>query len=98
MAHNPDTHPDERPPIPVIDSPHAPFVFYEGAPALGVTNGIVNITLAATRTWICDNGSIMNDHVVVVYLRGNIEAASSLRKALDDALLLAETMTQGTPH
>jgi hypothetical protein len=31
----------------------------------------------------------MNEQVVVAHLRGNVQAALSLRKAIDDALLLA---------
>jgi hypothetical protein len=37
-----DTNPKQGAPISVIDSPHAPFIFYEGAPALGFTNGVVS--------------------------------------------------------
>ena len=72
----------------VSDNPHAPFIFYEGAPALGFSNGIVNITLSANRTWIGPNG-VKNEQTVVAYLRGSIQAALSLRKAIDNALLLA---------
>jgi hypothetical protein len=95
MADNPDTRPKEGAVIPVGDTPHAPFVFYEWAPAFGYMNGIINITLAAGRTWVRPDG-IVNDQVVVAYLRGNIQAAISLRKALDDALLLAAPPVQGT--
>jgi hypothetical protein len=34
MANNPDTHPKEEMAIPVSDTPHAPFIFYENAPLL----------------------------------------------------------------
>jgi hypothetical protein len=70
MADNPA--PSEGVPFPVNDSPHAPFIFYEDAPALGFTNGIVNITLGANRTWVGANGTVMNERVVVAYLRGNV--------------------------
>jgi hypothetical protein len=51
MAENPDPRPAEQTVFPVSDVPHAPFIFYEMAPALGFTNGIINITLSANRTW-----------------------------------------------
>ena len=83
--------------IQVNDVSHAPFIiFYEWAPAFGFTNGIINLTLAANRTWVGPDGTAMNDQVVVAYLRGNIQAAIGLRKAIDDALLLAAPTTEGT--
>jgi hypothetical protein len=93
MADNPDTRPKEVT-VPVSDSPHAPFIFYEIAPAFGFTNGVVNITLSANRTWIGPNG-VMNEQVVTAYLRGNIQAALSLRQAIDSALLLATPTPEG---
>jgi hypothetical protein len=94
MADNPDTVPKEGAAIPVSDTLHAPFIFYDWAPCLGFTNGVVNITLAANRTWIRPNG-VANEQVVVAYLRGSIQAARNLRKAIDDALLLAAPTGEG---
>jgi hypothetical protein len=94
MADNPDTRPREGVVIPVSDSSHAPFIFYEVAPAFGFTNGVVNITLSANRTWVGPNG-VMNEQVVTAYLRGNIQAALSLRQAIDNALLLATPTPEG---
>jgi hypothetical protein len=94
MAGDPDPRPQQVV-IGVSDTPHAPFIFYEGASAFGVTNGVVNITLSANRTWIATNGDVMNEQVVVAYLRGNIQAALSLRQALDNALLLAAPTGEG---
>jgi hypothetical protein len=93
MADDPNTRPAQV--IPVSDVPHAPFLFFEVAPAFGVTNGVVNITLSANRTWIGPNG-IVNEQVVVAYLRGNIQAALGLRAAIDSALLLAAPTAQGS--
>jgi hypothetical protein len=95
MADDPDTRPKEGDIIPVSDTPHAPFIFYEGAPAFGFTNGVVNITLAAGRILVGSDSSPVNDHVVVAYLRGNVQAALSLRKAIDGALLLAAPTQEG---
>ncbi len=94
MADNPDTRPAKGAIIQVSDVPHAPFIFYEVAPAFGFMNGVVNITLSANRTWAGPNG-IVNEQVVVAYLRGNIPAALSLRQAIDDALLLAAPTGEG---
>jgi hypothetical protein len=93
MADNPDSRPGEvAVVIPVNDVPHAPFIFYEGAPVSGHTNGIISLTLSATRTYVGPDGA---PNVVVAYLRGNIQAAVSLRQAIDGALLLAAPTTEG---
>jgi hypothetical protein len=95
MADNPDTGPKEGAMVQIIDTTHAPFIFYEVAPAFGVTNGVINITLSANRTLIGPNGTVVNEQVVVAYLRGNIQAAISLRQAIDNALLLAVPTQEG---
>jgi hypothetical protein len=71
----------------VADTPHAPFIFFESAPTFGVMNGVLNITLAATRTVIGPDG-ILTDHVVIAYLRGNVPAMLSLKGAIEGAMLL----------
>ena len=95
MADTPDTRPGEvAVVIPVNDVPHAPFIYYEAVPVSGHANGVINLTLSATRTYIGPDGTAKNDLVVVAYLRGNIQAAISLRKAIDAALLLATPTTE----
>ena len=103
MADNPDARPKEQPTTPQVkdadivaipDVPHAPFIFFEMTPALGHTNGIINLTLSANRVTVGPNG-VINEQVVVAYLRGNIQAALSLRRAIDDALLLAAPAGEG---
>ncbi len=83
MADNPDTRPTQIPTPPVVDTTHAPFIFYENAPAFGFTNGIVNITLSANRSYIGPNSEVVNEQIVVAYLRSNIQAALGLRQAID---------------
>jgi hypothetical protein len=97
MADNPAARPAQAPVIPVGDVLHAPFIFYEWAPAFGFINGVVNLTLAANRTWIGQDGAVLNEQVVVAYLRGNVQAALSLRDSLDKALLLAAPAPEGKP-
>ena len=89
MTDNPDPRAGKMTAIPISDVPHAPFIFYENAPAFGFTNGVVNITLSANRTYAGPDGATANEQIVVAYLRGNIPAALSLRQAIDNALLLA---------
>jgi len=95
MADNPDPRPAQVPIIPVSDSPHAPFIFYEWAPAFGFTNGIVNLSLAANRSHIGKDGAALNEQVVVAHLRGNVQAALSLRDSVNKALLLAAPTPEG---
>jgi len=45
MADNPEARPENVSPLAVSDTPHAPFIYFEIAPAFGFTNGVVNITL-----------------------------------------------------
>jgi hypothetical protein len=94
MADNPDTSPNKGGVVSISDTAHAPFIFYDWAPTFGFMNGIVSITLAANRSTVGPEG-LINDQVVVAHLRGNIQAALSLRKALDDALLMAAPTREG---
>ena len=96
MADNPDPRPGEVAVIiPINDTPHAPFIFYEGAPVASHINGVINITLSASRAYIGPDGAPRTDHVVVAYLGGNVQAAVSLREAINNALLLAAPTTEG---
>ena len=94
MAENPEPGHEKVAALPVSDLPHAPFIFYEAAPVFGFANGVVNITLSAHRTYPGPGGAIVNEQVVVAYLRGNVPAALNLRKAIDKALLLAAPTPQ----
>jgi len=72
----------------VKDLPHAPIVYFEGAPSSGINSGIVNVTLAVVRNLPDGQGGVAQDVIAVAYLRCNMPAAIELRKALDDAILL----------
>jgi hypothetical protein len=89
MTDNPKPPAEEAIAVPISDAPHAPFIFFEAAPIYGFTNGVVNITLTANRSYAGPDGAIVNEQMVVAYLRGSIPAALSLRKAIDNALLIA---------
>ena len=87
MADNPEARPEKVPAIPISDTPHAPFIFYENAPAFGFTNGVVNVTLSANRTYAGPDGAIVNEQVVIAYLRRNVRALLQFEtQALQDRL------------
>jgi hypothetical protein len=88
MTESSDAHTRETKPALVTDNPNAPFIYFELAPALGFNKGVVSITLSANRAWIGPKGPT-NEQTVVAHMRGNIQAAVSLRNAIDKALLLA---------
>jgi hypothetical protein len=72
----------------VQDLPHAPIIYFEGAPSFGINNGIINVTLAVARHLPDGQGGVAQDVIAIAYLRCNLPAAMELRKALDDAILL----------
>jgi hypothetical protein len=71
----------------VKDPANAPFIFFEAAPAFGNANGIVNVTLVASRH-LLSGTLVTTDVVAVAHLRCSVPAAMALRNALDRALLL----------
>lgn len=75
--------------ISAIGSAHAPFLYFENAPAFGTLNGIIQITLEAQRIFPTGTGAPAMDRVIVAHLRMNVPAANSLKAAIEGALLLA---------
>jgi hypothetical protein len=82
-------NPDAPSGMPYTDTLRAPFLYFETVPGLAYYNGIISVTLTAGRNWVGQDGAMVDEQVVVAYLRCNIPAAISLRDALDKALLLA---------
>jgi hypothetical protein len=78
--------------ISAIASAHAPFLYFENAPAVGHLNGIIRITLTASR--ILPGDSASEDHVIIAHLRMNVPAAESLKTAIESALLLAAPVSE----
>lgn len=78
----------------VQDVPHAPFVYFEGAPTSGCLNGMIRITLSAERV-VSRDGKVATDQVAVAYLRTNVQGARALVEALNRALLLAAPPPEG---
>jgi hypothetical protein len=91
--------PNVKPPIPsqgsaqgavaAVDSSHAPILFFDAAPSFGCVSGIVRVTLVAQRLIPTDGQYPHSDVVIVGHLRMGVEAALSLKNALEGALLLA---------
>lgn len=79
--------------ITVGDVEHAPFIYFEEAPALSHINGLIRITLSAERTLI-KSGKVVSDQVAVGYLRTNVQGARALVHALESAILLAQPVEQ----
>lgn len=84
--------------VSAIGSAGAPFLYFENAPAFGTLNGIIKVTLTATRDMVQASGNIASDHVVVAHLRMNSHAARALKAALDGALLLASPTASEKPN
>lgn len=82
----PDNH--DHSPMPLTTDYGAPFLYFENAPAFGIVGGIVRVLLTAGRPVPMSDKSVSGEQVVVAQLQGNIEAMLSLRKAIDDAILL----------
>jgi hypothetical protein len=78
--------------IPISDVPHAPFIFYEAAPAFGVTDGVVDVILSANRTTAGPDG-IVNEQVGVAYLPEGTSGG-----AIDKGLLLATPTGAGAAN
>jgi hypothetical protein len=80
------TDTSDPPTFGVADSPHAPFIYYEGAPAIGNDFDVVMITLSAHRMLIGSKNETIAEPIAVAHLRGTRNAARLLRDALNKAL------------
>jgi hypothetical protein len=97
MAQNPrvpppvvETLPSVEGGVSAVASAHAPFLYFESASAYGPLNGIIRVTLMASRD-VPIPGAVKpgNDQVIVAHLGMNIPAAQALRALLDSALQMA---------
>ncbi|WP_414462389.1 hypothetical protein [Hyphomicrobium sp. DY-1] len=78
---------------PPKDVPHAPHIFFDGAPTGSVMNGIIGATLVAIRQ-VPDGDKIMTDAVVTAYLRCSVPAARELVAHLQSAITLLEQQSR----
>jgi hypothetical protein len=85
--------------VSAIASAHAPFLYFENVPAVGHLNGIIRVTLTASRDMPIPGADAPGtDQVVVAHLRMNVPAAIALRTSLDAALLLATPAQTGAKN
>jgi putative aminopeptidase FrvX len=80
----------EAPTFGVADSLHAPFIYYEAAPAIGTDFGVIQITLSAHRLLIGHKNETIVEPIAVAHLRGTRNAARLLRDALNKVLSVPE--------
>jgi hypothetical protein len=72
-----------------LASENAPFVFFDGVLTHAVTNGVIQIELAAKIILPDGKGGALSEVVVTGRVRCSAAAAANLRRALDSALLIA---------
>lgn len=71
------------------DAPHAPVIFFDGAPTLSVRDGVIGFTLTASHHLPLAGGQTSTEAVVAAHLRCSVPAARQFHDALGKALLLA---------
>ena len=86
MADDSETRLSHRLVVPIRDTPHAPFIFFETAPVSGYADGIVSIILGASCPQIRPNGEVREEAIVTAHLKCSIQAAVNLRDAIDNIL------------
>jgi hypothetical protein len=73
----------------------APIIYFDGAPNYGSNAGVISLTLAMARYLATDDGGVATDIIATAHLRCSVQGALALRKAIDDALLLAAPAADG---
>ena len=77
--------------ISALASANAPFIFFDGASFYGLSGGVGQITLEATRLQAAGpDGRVALDRVVTAHLRCGVPALRSLRAAIDAVMAMAE--------
>ncbi|WP_294537124.1 hypothetical protein [uncultured Rhodoblastus sp.] len=76
------------PPLSLIGSASAPFVYFEGAPTFGFDGAIGNITLEAI-THIATDDRVVSERRVVAHLRMGAKGLASLKRAIESIELMA---------
>jgi len=66
-----------------------PVVYFDNAPTIDQTNGLIGITLT-TMHYLPNNAGVTPIAGVAAYLKCGIRAATELRDAIDKALLLVQ--------
>lgn len=84
-----------------ITSPYAdfgsgPFIYFDGAPAFGVLNGVVQIELAARVIKPVEGGGTTVSFLGVGHLRCSPAAAIEVRNAINQALQMLDPANLGS--
>src|SRR5262245_1006049 len=66
----------------------APFIYFDEVLTAGIHQGNIRLELGASTTIPTADGQTKTVHVITAHLRCSPSAAVTLRKAIDDALLL----------
>ena len=74
---------------PIATDLNAPFVSFDNIPAFGVTHGMFNIVLAASRPTLMLDGQVPNIPVVRAQLQCSLEGLHLLRASIEQLILLA---------
>lgn len=81
--------------IPLEGSSTAPVLVFDGAPMLGLIEGMGRISLDVLVHDEMPDGTVVNRRVVVAHLRGNRIAFESLRSAINQLEFMAQPVEQG---
>jgi hypothetical protein len=76
----------------------APMIYFDNAPTLGLMSNIVEIDLAARVLVLQNDGSVSSDMVCIGHLRCGVDAALSLKVALERALDMAKAKGEPKPE
>ena len=68
----------------------APVVYFNHAPSIDHTHGVIGVTLVTTVYLPNGNDGIVPAVSVAAHLKCSVQAAIELRAAIDNALLLAQ--------
>jgi hypothetical protein len=79
---------------PIATDLNAPFISFDSIPAFGVTNGMFNIVLAASRPTLMLGGQVPNIPMVRAQLQCSLEGLHMLRASIEQLILLG-TNTPG---
>lgn len=80
----------EKPVTLIKNAATAPVVFADSAPALGYSNGIVEVTLTSRLLLPRSDNTVTVEQTAAAHLRLSLAGAQSLREALDKAIGMAD--------
>jgi hypothetical protein len=91
-----ETNPVTRPPgikVAAGSSELAPFIFFDGVVPYGISNGVIQLELAA-NTLVPAGEVVRTDVFIVAHLRCSPAAANGLRDAVEKALAMPQQQSQ----